>query len=309
MENQDRNLLAAFDTQKYGVPEIRFIRLFDSVASILALSQWDVDVRDSKTGDVNIALDDATAADIFHITAAHEARENYSLNHVTPDYAKELQLPGVHSDIGGFYHDMLQEKLYLTQILYSSSWSKMRIENTTSYKLTSAERDKLLRHAHWGKIFQCCDVTVSSDVLDRPFLTTLYANALQLRRDAVYAGLERVSFQAMRYYCEQIGLSFTKLPDDLQDLHQKAVQEVDRILDGKEAASLADALPPEVAAKYVHNSSFWDEEPTSWVVSDHGIIDEVTFNFLLTNRPHDSYLRREYHADGSVFPTVAPKGG
>ncbi|UYH50534.1 hypothetical protein N5W20_05240 [Candidatus Kirkpatrickella diaphorinae] len=74
----------------------------------------------------------------------------------------------------------------------------MRIEDTTSYKLTSAERDKLLRHAHWGKIFQCCDVSVSSDVLDRPFLTTLYANAVQLKRDAVYVGLERVSFQAMR---------------------------------------------------------------------------------------------------------------
>ncbi|UYH52251.1 DUF2235 domain-containing protein [Candidatus Kirkpatrickella diaphorinae] len=120
VENQDRNLLSVFDTQKYGVPEIRFIGLFDSVASMLALSQWDVDVGDSKTGDVNIALDDATAADIFHITAAHEARENYSLNHVTPDYARKLQLPGVHSDIGGFYHDMLQEKLYLTQILFSS---------------------------------------------------------------------------------------------------------------------------------------------------------------------------------------------
>ncbi|MEE8658668.1 hypothetical protein CGLAMM_02005 [Acetobacteraceae bacterium EV16G] len=309
VENQDRNLLAVFDTQKYGVPEIRFIGLFDSVASILALSQWDVDVGDSKTGDVNIALDDATAADIFHITAAHEARENYSLNHVTPNYAKELQLPGVHADIGGFYHDMLQEKLYLTQILYSSSWSKMRIEDTSSYKLTSAARDKLLSHARWGKIFQICDVNVSSDVLDRPFLSTLYANAVQLKRDAVYNGLERVSFQAMRHYCEQIGLSFTKLPDepvemipdDLQDLHQKAVQEVDRILNGQEARSLADALPPEVAAKYIHNSSFWDEMPTSWVVSDHGIIDEVTFNLLLTNRPHDSYSRREYHADGTVF--------
>lgn len=317
VENQDRNLLAVFDTQKYGMPEVRFMGLFDSVASILALSQWDVDVGDSKTGNVNIALNDATAADIFHITAAHEARENYSLNHVTPNFAKELQLPGVHADIGGFCHDVLQEKLYLTQIRYSSSWSKMRNEDTSSYKLSSAERDKLLDHSQWGKIFRFCDITVSSDVLHRPFLSTLYANAVQLKRDAVYTGLERVSFQAMRYYCKQIGLSFSKLPnepvetipDDLQDLHRKAVQEVDRILDGQEAASLADALPPEVAAKYVHISSFWDEAPTSNVVSDHGFINEVTFNLLLSNRPHENYLRREYHADGSVFPNAAPKGG
>lgn len=309
IENQDRELLAAFNIGKYGVPEVKFIGLYDSVAAILALSVCDVDVGDSRTGDVDISMDEVIADDVFHITAGHEVRENFSLSHVTPVYGKELQLPGVHSDIGGSFQDILEERMYLTQIIYSSSWREVENKDTTSYKTTSEKLEKLTALENWGRIYEESGIVVSSEVLKRPLLPTLYANAVQLHREAVYSGLDRVSFQTMRYYSEKIGLAFSKLPDekvevipeDLRDLLDQALQQVDRLLEEGEASSLTNYLTPILGAKYVHNSAFWDEVPSDWVIDETGIIDDATFNLLLINRPHESFIRREYNADGSVF--------
>lgn len=313
IEKQDRTLLSAFDIKKYGAPEVRFIGLYDTVASILALSQGDIDVSDSKTGDVDISMDDAIAEDVFHITAGHEVRENYSSNHVTPVFKKELKLPGVHEDIGGQFHEKVEERMYLTQVLYSSSRQKIDNEDTSSYKKSKEDLQRLLNVVHWGKIYEASGISIASEVRDRPLLPTLYANAVQLRREAVYPGLNFVAFQAMRYYAGKIGLAFSELPgedvetipDDLQDLHDQALQQIDHLLAGGTATSLVDYLSPALGAKYVHNSAFWDEAPNDLVVDETGIIDDATFNLLLINRPHEGNVRREFNADGSVYTDPA----
>ncbi|XAO70629.1 MAG: hypothetical protein AAYR33_05930 [Acetobacteraceae bacterium] len=254
-------------------------------------------------------MDDAIAGDVFHITAGHEVQENFSSNHVTLVFKKELKLPGVHEDIGGLLHEKVEERMYLTQILYSSSWRKIDNKDTSSYKKSKEDLSKLLDVVHWGKIYEACGISVSSEVRDRPLNSTLYANAVQLRREAVYPGLNCVSFRAMRYYAEKIGLAFAKLPgedvetipEDLQDLHDQALQQIDQLLAGGTATSLVDYIPPALGAKYVHNSAFWDEGPNDLVVDKTGIIDDATFNLLLINCPHEGNVRREFNADGSVY--------
>lgn len=114
------------------MPEVRFIGLYDAVTSILTLSLGGIDVGDSRTGDVDISMDDAIAGDVFHITAGHEVRENSSSNHVTPVFKKKLNRPGVHEDTGGQFHEKVEERMYFTQML-SNCGARLVIRGSTSW--------------------------------------------------------------------------------------------------------------------------------------------------------------------------------
>lgn len=75
---------------------IRFVGIFDTVAAI-------GDGEDDDNGAVNVHLAAAQADRIYHLTAMHEYRTNFRLNHNLPGGGEARQMLGAHSDVGGGY--------------------------------------------------------------------------------------------------------------------------------------------------------------------------------------------------------------
>lgn len=87
--------------QRASVPKgrrvrFRFIGVFDTVAAI-GLG------TNKRNGPVNVHMATAQANRIHHLTATHEYRENFRLNHTQPGGGTTQALPGAHSDVGGGY--------------------------------------------------------------------------------------------------------------------------------------------------------------------------------------------------------------
>lgn len=74
----------------------RFVGIFDTVAAI-------GDGRDADNGNANVHLKAAQATAIYHLTARHEYRTDFRLNHNIPGGGGggTRQMLGAHSDVGG----------------------------------------------------------------------------------------------------------------------------------------------------------------------------------------------------------------
>ncbi len=76
----------------------RFVGVFDTVAAF-------GDAEDDDNGAVNVHLSTAQAEQIWHLTAKHEYRTKFRLNHNLPGGGNARELLGAHSDVGGGYRD------------------------------------------------------------------------------------------------------------------------------------------------------------------------------------------------------------
>lgn len=76
--------------------KIRFVGIFDTVAAV-GLGEND------DNGAVNVHVSAAQADKIYHLTAKHEYRTNFRLNHNIPGGGDHRQMLGAHSDVGGGY--------------------------------------------------------------------------------------------------------------------------------------------------------------------------------------------------------------
>lgn len=76
--------------------KIRFVGIFDTVAAIGTGG-------DDDNGAVNVHVSTAQADKIYHLTAKHEYRTNFRLNHNLPGGGDHRQMLGAHSDVGGGY--------------------------------------------------------------------------------------------------------------------------------------------------------------------------------------------------------------
>lgn len=104
-----------YDTTKV---EVCFTGLFDTVSSHgISFSN---DVRKLELDAVR------EAKKVLHLAAAEEYRKNFSLTNIKSACGKgeEYFLPGVHSDVGGSYHDDSAENFYL----YSGSPAKVKAD-------------------------------------------------------------------------------------------------------------------------------------------------------------------------------------
>lgn len=102
---------------KFSKVELRFAGLFDTVPSIGVFS------HENDHKQLNLSLPSKLKKAV-HITATDEHRKNFELRQIsgaslTSSKRVEINLPGVHSDIGGGYNDAKKEKIRL-----SSSRSK-----------------------------------------------------------------------------------------------------------------------------------------------------------------------------------------
>jgi hypothetical protein len=94
--------------------QLKVIGLFDTVAAVAGLLDMG-SVRDSTNSQVNLYLPPGCAQQVLHLVARDEQRRNFALNSITPQWPREILLPGVHSDIGGGYHPQIREKVLVTR--------------------------------------------------------------------------------------------------------------------------------------------------------------------------------------------------
>lgn len=112
-------VFARHNIEQHFPPEIKFLGLYDTVATVWKLSNaiWQ-DPHD--TGDTNgleVVLSDEISKVAFQIRAMQECRYNFPC-HMLQGKGVEIVLPGCHSDIGGSYHLIENELTYPTQRYY-----------------------------------------------------------------------------------------------------------------------------------------------------------------------------------------------
>ncbi|MBB2888905.1 MULTISPECIES: type VI secretion system tip protein TssI/VgrG [Pseudomonas] len=122
---------------------INFIGLFDTVASIANPWVLDFNGANSRNPFLNLRLPDGCANKIVHLVARDEVRENFALNSLGDT---DLVLPGVHSDLGGGYLPIANEKLLLGKPLTSTVSESTDATRTEAY--LSAEKEAF---AWYGK--------------------------------------------------------------------------------------------------------------------------------------------------------------
>ncbi|MHC8330381.1 type VI secretion system tip protein TssI/VgrG [Pseudomonas sp. LB3P25] len=115
---------------------IKFIGLFDTVASIANPWVLDFTGANSRNPFANLKLPDDCANKVVHLVARDEVRENFALNSLGDT---DLVLPGVHSDLGGGYLPIAKEKLLLGKP--STSTVSESMDATRSAAYLSAEKE------------------------------------------------------------------------------------------------------------------------------------------------------------------------
>jgi hypothetical protein len=107
---QNLSIPNAFDWTSNDHCEITFAGLFDTVAAIVDLTDFDFSPHNDDNGDVKLWLDPKRVRHAVHLTANDktEYRKFFSLNKLNrASHFHEFVLPGAHSDIGGGYHSKM----------------------------------------------------------------------------------------------------------------------------------------------------------------------------------------------------------
>lgn len=307
----DKTTYTNIDSKSCG--KISFIGLYDSVAAILDLT--DFDISSAKTGRVNIKLKKNIADNVFHITAAHEIRFNYSLNRTLPLNFAELELPGCHIDIGGGSRELTNECFFISKPFYNLHLPFENKFRTAAYKAAKKELKRLLSHARWADIFKIARTEIIFWEKNSIWPFKRFGCAVLMNRKKIKKGIDIVSLHAMINYAISKGCQFDNtqlekfpIPADLTDLHQTASQAIQAFCPQKTFISLADSLPATIASKYIHCSFFWSSLPNKKKVklTMKYLPNTAIFNLLLVNRPTDSLIRFEYDNFGGSFkqPTL-----
>lgn len=121
--------------------QINFIGLFDTVAAVADPLSWDFSPADHHNPGVNLYLPPDCARKVLQLKARDEMRWNFALNSVTPHH-QEITLPGVHSDIGGGYLPVVQEKLILSRPASSTVPAGTPTERTHAWRETERQYEK-----------------------------------------------------------------------------------------------------------------------------------------------------------------------
>ncbi|MNZ38421.1 PAAR motif protein [compost metagenome] len=128
----------------WSAVRINFIGLFDTVAAIADLTRLDASPADDYNPGVNLYLPPGSARKVLQLTARDERRWNFSLNSVRAgpgDDAghEEIRLPGVHSDLGGGYPPLVEERLLLSRTRTSVVPRGHAPERTVAWRDTERE--------------------------------------------------------------------------------------------------------------------------------------------------------------------------
>jgi len=249
------------------IPEVRFLGLYDTVASIWRLGTFWEDPHD--TGDTNglkVALGKDAAKTVFQLTAKHECRYNFPLSSVSGNYF-ELELPGAHSDIGGSYASQENEISEITQAKYG-----VPILSDTKKKVID-ELAQLRKDSKWSVLLENTDVV--SGYLPAPYHQGV--SRRNVSGDLQYVALMLMLKAAINKGCpfaDEAMLYENKIPEDLKGYYQHALLVSEDVLIGKEA-QIDQKIIDEITPRYIHISSSWKNELWPWGYAPEELSQEV----------------------------------
>lgn len=248
-------------------PEVRFLGLYDTVASIWHLGAFWEDPHDTgNTHGLKVALDKNAAKTVFQLTAKHECRYNYPLSSVAPDHF-ELELPGAHSDIGGSYANLENEISEITQAKYG-----VPILSDTKKKVID-ELTQLRKDPRWNVL------------LEKTYVVSGYVPAPYhqgISRRNLSCGLQYVALMLMFKAAIDKGCPFSdeamlyenKIPEDLNRYYQHALLVSQDVLIGKEGL-IDQKIIDEITPRYIHISSSWKNVLWPWSNTPKGMSQEI----------------------------------
>lgn len=338
-------LKAEFESAGLELPaddqiSIRFIGPFDTVAAISEPSRTDaiyeieydnnnykdapklpkdlpINPHGPETGNVNIVLPPNIAESVFHITARHEARYNFSSNSMIPEHP-ELELPGVHSDIGGGYHPIEYEDLFITEPEVQRVAVSTNNKETQAYKKSEASLALIKSDPIWSAAINSSNTKVQDwDELYAstmiPTVKEVYAAARVQR--TVLNNWTYVVLRVMLDAAEEANVSFKTLkrqelnddypvPDELSGALGKAISNGKKVRKGQSPEVFTPEELALITRRYVHISGNWNAvemdvgqsgEPT--IKDPNGFIPQLTF----ANRPNKNWRRAVYNQQGQTI--------
>lgn len=266
---------------------INFIGLFDTVAAIANPGLFDFSGTNNRNPGVNLKLPDGCANKVVHLVARDEVRENFALNslgHI------DLDLPGAHSDLGG-YLPRAKEKLLLGKPVTSTISQSMAPTRSAAY--LAAEKDMYAWYEKGVIEFDGPGNELQVTLWERPLAQSrerggadtdpqkkVFAAATIER--PVHGELSLVYLRIMRELAVRHGVPFDiidandpklALPEELESIHKK--------LQAYALGELAiEGLTPEerslLRSRYIHLSANWNAAKG---------LNSSDMNIVFINRP------------------------
>jgi type VI secretion system secreted protein VgrG len=240
---------------------INLIGLFDTVAAIGSLPT--LNVNDDDNPGVNLYLPPGAARRVIQLTARDEKRHNFSLNSVKGDHL-EIELPGVHSDLGGGYLPQARELLNVLKPYFHTGTSLKALQATSQWHVTLAEVERLRATgiADHGSI--------EVNAVEKPLI--VLGNKVPGAFDfivttcldrSVRGELSLISLRAMHQLAVEHGVPFEpineqerkfKLPEDLEPIAARILGQIKArqpiVLDTDQERLLL--------SRYIHCSAHWN---------------------------------------------------
>uniref|UniRef100_UPI0016800465 T6SS phospholipase effector Tle1-like catalytic domain-containing protein n=1 Tax=Pseudomonas profundi TaxID=1981513 RepID=UPI0016800465 len=285
-------LIPSFNWRFNADIRIGFVGLFDTVAGIVSLGGLDFSPHNGRNPGLKLEFAPDVAKKVVQLVARDELRHNFSLNSAG---SADLVVPGVHSDIGGGYMPLAQEKVLLSRPRSSRVRRTTPNEEANACVLTVADMNKHLSHLQrYGTA-----ISVENWAIDLPYnrRNDLYREkrvfcAIKSERE-VSGALSLVYFHVMRELAVQEGVPMDEIPAAPQfALPQELESIYAKILDfarGKTAAlRLTDKEEALLYRRYIHLSANWNAA-NGW--------NNSSLDILFINRPAQNGKRVEYQHD------------
>ncbi|PAU86753.1 type IV secretion protein Rhs [Pseudomonas sp. WN033] len=238
---------------------INFVGVFDTVAAVANPWRGDLSPGDARNPGVNLYLPPGCARKVVQLTALNECRHNFSLNRVGPEH-EEIDLPGVHSDIGGGYPQLIREKLLLTRP--RRALSNQNLQSSPAWRDREAELRKLRQLGLPGEgRFSHVEIPGGTPLGSRNEGRRETLLAIGIDRQ-VRGELSRVALRIMHQLASQHGAVFEpiddsdtrfQIPEDLQPIADKIIAAA---LQGRSAKLTEDDWRL-LHARYIHLSAHW----------------------------------------------------
>ncbi len=264
-----------------------FIGLFDTVASTGGMSNLG-NVRSAEAAGLRLQLPRRLFGKVVHLVARDEYPANFALNSVAPEHT-EIVLPGAHSDIGGGYLPLVNERVLVSPMQALDVPLGLPVEATSIYRDAAQARDRWIIQGWPAEMLTIVtpepqSLEPPSDDLMAPPRKRVYA-ALQLIRP-VRGELSRVYLRVMYALAKNAGVRWATIdeadpdyviPEELSGLCKRFIEQDFKLMAEEEER---------LRLQYIHMSGNWN--PPKHL---QGQTTRVGLKVTFVNAPNDDMTR------------------
>lgn len=305
-EGQLRKLFADHQLLWPKKLEVRFVGLFDTVAGVVNLRSLDFAAGNDRNSPIELNLQLADIKSTVHLTALDERRANFSLNSICtegaslPENAREIVLPGAHSDIGGGYSDLQTEEVLLSPTLSVKGSATRWHRRTMEWDLLRTLKGTLKKERWIGEhsIEASDGSTPSLDILEKKWEHPLPDGQMDLSLRMirkVRGEYSRVCCRLMHELALSQGVPFDRIDDSdpnfsiPPELSKLSAQITENVLRGDNNPQLSESDSSFLRQRYIHYSDHFNTLEFS--IGKSTIRSEIPFHSLYPFKPTQSRRR------------------